>query len=143
MSSGRETGEDALLGEEERPSANGKQCTLAGRVLLLELGVFVDKRKRLRFILENVAGVTANDNENVEVVEPLIGLLPVELGLDDNTLLREDLGLARSDGDLKGLGGCFDTAEVSILFWSPCDTAPKSRGGREGVVRGHHRQKTR
>jgi len=42
-----------------------------------------------------------------------MGLLPGDLGADDDALIGEDRGLARGDGNLKGLGGCLDWGLVS------------------------------
>jgi hypothetical protein len=106
MGGGREATENALLGQEVGPSADGEQRALAGRVALLKLRVGSDEAEGLGLLLYDLFSVAAEDDEDIEVVEALVGLLPRALGANDDALLGENLGLARSNGDLEGLGSC-------------------------------------
>jgi hypothetical protein len=106
MGRGSKAREDALLGQEQRPGADRKQCALAAGVLLLELRIGRDEAERLSLLLQGLLAVTAEDDEDVEVVKTVIGLLPRALRANDDALLRKDLGFAGGDGDLEGLGGC-------------------------------------
>lgn len=71
----------------------------------MDLAVGGDQVERLRLGLENGVGIAAQDNDNVKVLEALVGLLEGDLGANDDTSIREDLGLSSSDGDIEGLGG--------------------------------------
>jgi hypothetical protein len=104
VGSGREAREDALLGEEERSSADGQNGALAGRVLLLKLGEVGDEASRLGLLLEDFGRVAAEDDEDVEFLESLVGLLEGDLGANDDALLRNDLGLSAGKGHLEGPG---------------------------------------
>ena len=103
---GSEAREDALMGQEMRPGADGEQCALTARVVLLELGIGRDEVERLSLLLDNIVRATADNDEDIEVVETLVGLLPGGLGSNDDALFGQHLGLAGSNGDFEGLGGC-------------------------------------
>lgn len=80
-------------------------CSLAGGVLLLNLLVGGDEVEGLSIGFENVVVVAAEDNDNVKVLEALVGLLEGDLGADDDASPRENLRLSSGDGDVEGLGG--------------------------------------
>lgn len=63
-----------------------------------------DEAQRLKLLLSNLLGVAADDDKDVKVLKALVSLLVGDLGADDDTLLREDLGLRADNGNLKGLG---------------------------------------
>lgn len=112
MGSGGKAGENVLPGKEESSGADGEEGTLAGRVLLLELGPVVDEPKWLLFLVEDLLGVAADDDENVEFLEALVGFLEGKLGVDDDALLGENLGLSASNGDFEGFGSCLDASAI-------------------------------
>lgn len=114
MGGGRETGEDALLGKEEGAGANGEEGSLAGRVILLELGEGSDERKGLIAGLDDRRGTSADDDKDVKVIEAAVGLLEGDLGTDDNTLLRDDLRLGSRNGALECPGGCMTCSWLAI-----------------------------
>jgi hypothetical protein len=103
---GSKAGEDALLGQQHRAGADRKQCALAAGVLLLEVRIGRDEAERLSLLLQGLVDVTADDDEDVEVVKAVLGLLPGALRANDDALLRKDRGFAGGDGDLEGLGRC-------------------------------------
>lgn len=103
---GRKAGEDALAGKEERAGANGQNGSFTARVLLLQLGKIINETKRLGFFLENLLSIAAEDDEDVKVLEALMGLLKGDLRADNGALARHDLGLLTSNGDIEGLGSC-------------------------------------
>lgn len=106
MCGGREAGENALLGQEKSTSADGEDGSLAGRVPLLELGEVGDEAEGLELLVEDLLGVAADDDEEVKVLEAVMGVLVGNLGANDDTLSGDDLGLGADDGNLKGLGVC-------------------------------------
>jgi hypothetical protein len=106
MGRGSKAGEDALLGQQQRPGADRKQCALAAGVLPLEVRIGRDEAERLGLLLQGLVDVTADDDEDVKVVKAVPGLLPRALRANDDALLRKDRGFAGGDGDLEGLGRC-------------------------------------
>ncbi len=113
---GSEAAQNALLRQEEGAGADGEQCALAGGVVLLELRIGRDEAKRLCLVLEDLVDIAAEDDEDIKVVEALVGLLPGALGSNDDALLGQDLGLASRDGNLESLGSCFTTKTWSVLL---------------------------
>lgn len=116
MSGGREAGEDALLGKEEGAGADGEESTLARGVLLLEFGKGSDQGEGFGARLKDGSGSSTDDDEDVEVVEAVVSLLEGDLGADDNTLLRDDLGLGGRDGAFECPGGCMTCARLAIAI---------------------------
>lgn len=104
VGSRRETREDALLRQEERTGADRQDGTLAGGVLLLQLGEVADESEGLVLLLKDLSAVASKDDENVKLFEAFVGLLVRDLGADDDALLREHLGLGTGGGDLESLG---------------------------------------
>ena len=118
----RETGEDALVGEHEGAGADGQQGALARGVSLLELGKGVDELEGLGLLLDDGLDIAAEDDENVEIGQALVGLLPGHLRADENALVREDFGLAGGNGALKGTRRC---ECIRVSAWT--DGFPKGR----------------
>ena len=112
---GSEATEDAQLGQEVGPGADRQQRALAAGVVLLQLRIGCDEVERLGLRVQDILGVAAEDDEDIEVVEALVGLLPRALGANEDALLGEDLRLAARKGDLEGLGSCFIENPVSTL----------------------------
>src|SRR5688500_1503417 len=90
------------------PGADGEQCALAARVVLLQLCISSDEVERLGLLLYNFVRVTADNDEDIEVVEAFVSFLPGGLGANDDALLGEHLLLAGSNGDFEGLGSCWE-----------------------------------
>lgn len=107
MGRGRQAREDALLAQEEGTGAHGEDGTLAGGVPLLELREIGDEAEGLELLLDDLLGVAADDDKDIKVLEAVVGLLVGDLGADDDTLVRDDLGLRADDGDLEGLVVCW------------------------------------
>lgn len=81
-------------------------CSLSSGVLLLNLAVRRDEVERLGLRLQDSISVATEDNNNIEILETLVGLLEGDLGADDDALTAQNLGLSSGDGDVEGLGGC-------------------------------------
>lgn len=60
----------------------------------------------MEFLSNDLLGVTTNDDEDVKILKALVCLLVGDLGADDDTLVRDDLGLWANDGNLEGLMIC-------------------------------------
>ena len=119
VGSSGEARQDALLGKEERSSADGKDSSLSGRVALLKLREVGNETERLELLLNDFLGVTTDDDKDIIVLEAVMGLLIGDLRTDNGARLREDLGLGANNGDFKSLGAC-----------------EKDRGQREGSIMG-------
>lgn len=132
---GGETREKTLAGEVEGTARDGQDGTLTARVLLLELGKVVDEAERLGVSLENLLGVAAEDDENVKVLEALVSLLEGDLGANNGTLLRENLGFVSDEGDLKGLAGCCRGMVLADLLPSAA-----ANGASDGCLYTHFRR---
>jgi hypothetical protein len=100
---GRQARENALLTKEEGTGADGEDSTFAGRITLLKLRKVGNEREGLEFLGDDLLGVTTNDDEDVKILKALVCLLVGDLGADDDTLVRDDLGLWANDGNLEGL----------------------------------------
>ena len=109
---GRQAREDILAGKEERACADREDCTLAGRVLFLKLGKVVDETERLGLLVQDLLRVAAEDDENVKLLEAVVGLLEGDLRADEDALLGKDLGLGAGDGDFESLGCCSAVSKV-------------------------------
>lgn len=79
--------------------------SLASGILLLNLAVGGDEVERLGLGLDDSVDVAADDNDDVKVIEALVGLLVGNLGTDDDTRVGEHLGLGSSNGNVEGFGG--------------------------------------
>lgn len=80
-------------------------CSLARRILLLDLTVGSDEVERLGLGLDDGFSIATNNNDNVEVLQALMGLLEGDLGTDDDTGIAKNLRLSGSNGNVEGLGG--------------------------------------
>jgi hypothetical protein len=83
---GRQPGENARLGEEEGSGANGEQGPLAGGIILLNLCEGIDEGQRLGLVLQDIFAIATEDDENIKVLQALMGFFEADLGADDNTL---------------------------------------------------------
>ena len=101
---GGQARENSELGEEEGSGADGQKGTLSGRVVLLELGKCSDDGHGLGLALQNAIAVTANDNEDIELLQALVGFLEGDLGVNYDALVGDNLGLGTSNGAVKGSG---------------------------------------
>lgn len=117
---GRQPGEDALMGEEVGPGADGQEGPLAGRVLLLELGERADEAEGLRLLRYDGLCVAAEDDQDVKLGQSGVGFLPRHLRGDDDTLAGERLGLAASECDFEGLASCCGLTSTSSRSALPC-----------------------
>lgn len=101
---GGQAGQDARFAEEQRAGADAHQGALAGRVLLLQLGKAFDEVERLALALEDLVRATADDDQDVDLVQAVEGVGVAEVGLDGGALRASDeLLLAGQDGT-EGLG---------------------------------------
>lgn len=80
-------------------------CLLSLGALLLDLAVGRDEGKRLGLGLDDGLCISAKDDDNVKVLNALMGLFERDLRADNDTGSRECLGLIGSDGDVEGFGG--------------------------------------
>lgn len=101
---GGEAGEDALVGEEVRAGADGEEGALADWVALLQLDKGRDEAQGLGVLLDDLVGVAAEDDEDVVVLQLLVGLLVGDLAGEGDVLAGEDGLLGAGDGAVEGLG---------------------------------------
>lgn len=73
-------------------------------ILLLDLTVGRNKAEGLGLGFDDLGSVAAKNNDNVKVFKTLVGLFEGNLGANNNSGIRENLGLVGSDGDIEGLG---------------------------------------
>lgn len=113
VAGGRKARENAFAGKEEGAPGDGQDSSLSAGITLLELGKVVDETERLGIGLEDRLRVAAEDDENVKVLEAVVGLLEGNLRTDNGTLLRENLGFISDNGDFKGFAGCGASAGLA------------------------------
>ena len=101
---GGQAGEDSELGQEEGSGADGQEGALPSRVVLLEFGKGRDDGQGLGLGLQDGAAVTADDDEDIELVEALVRLLEGDLGVDHDTLVGDNLGLGSGNSAVEGSG---------------------------------------
>jgi hypothetical protein len=103
---GTESLQDARFGEEERASADGEEGTLLAGILLLQLGVGFDEVHGLGVGLEDGLDASAGDDEDVVVLNVLMGVIKVDVSFECGPLSRFYTLRGSSNGEFKGFGGC-------------------------------------
>jgi len=106
MSRGGKAREDDLLCQEQRAGADREQRALAAGVVLLELRIGSDEAERFALLLQDLLAVSAEDDDDVKIVEALVSLFPRALRANEDALVREHLGFAACDRDVESLGSC-------------------------------------
>ncbi|KAI6769097.1 hypothetical protein HG531_010201 [Fusarium graminearum] len=85
-----------------------------------------DQGEGLKLFGDNLLGVTTDDDEDIKVLKTVVCLLVGDLGANDDTLVRDDLGFGTDDGDLKGLAVC----RKGILEVVTCRSKDLERAGK-------------
>lgn len=85
-----------------------------GRIALLQLSVGTDERQGLSLGLDDWIDFAAENDEDVEVRQAVVCLLPRDLRTNNNALLALNFGLACGNGDLEGLRSCLQRGCVSF-----------------------------
>jgi len=111
---GRQAGQDSCLGEEETASADGQQCALLLRVLLLQVGEGTDEAQGLGFGFEDAVDAAARDDQDVEFGEAGVGFLEVHVGPEAGALRRDGVFGGGDEGRGEGFG-CWIGARVSFV----------------------------
>lgn len=113
VGSGRETREDVLLGEEERTGTDGEDGSLASWIFLLELREVGDQTERLQLLVDDLLRVATDNYKDIKIFKAVVGLFVSDLRANDDTLLRERVGLGANDGDFESLG-VYRRGKISI-----------------------------
>jgi len=103
---GREASEDTLMSKQEGPRADRQQCALASGVRLLDLSEGQDQIKGLALVFDDLLDIAAENDEDVEVRQAVMGLLPGDLRSNNDALLGEDFRFASGNGDFESPGHC-------------------------------------
>jgi len=103
---GRQAIEDALLSEEEGAGVDGEESSFLLWIFLLDVGVGLDEVERLGllFIPDDVFGVAARDDDDVELVETVLGFIVTHVRTETGTLGRDRVFIVGAEGDLEGFG---------------------------------------
>jgi hypothetical protein len=79
--------EHALLSKEQGGDVDGEDGAFFGGILLLKLNVLGEEVEGLGLVLEDIEDTLASgDDDDVEVLELVVGVLVVHVGLDSETL---------------------------------------------------------
>lgn len=93
-------------------------CSLSGGILLLDFAVGGDQVEGLSLGLEDGIAVATKDNNNVEILEAVMSLLEGDLGANNDTSTGENLRLSGGNGDIEGLGSCWEEQSLVCSFSS-------------------------
>jgi hypothetical protein len=125
MGSGSKTLKHALLGEEERTDVDGEDGALLRGALLLELDIFGEKTKRLGLVLEHVEDtLAAGNNDDVKVLELVVGVLVVHVGLDGEALDGRHGSRGARELDLERLARCRSLSAANWIVEMNARTYP-------------------
>ena len=95
-----------LLSKEQGADVNGEYRALLLGILLVKLDVFGEEVEGLGLVLENLEdALAARDDDDIKVLELVIGIVVVHVGLDGEALNRGHGGRRTNELAVKGLAG--------------------------------------